>query len=138
VAELGSWHADAAGECWQPDEGVAAVGTEEVFGYLVNGGTVADLGGGGALGGQQRAEARVVLHPRLQRTRRLSHLRHRRPVQRRVLHQPHADTLIAKLPSGGLPALYAYQGSVVAVATATLIYAGRDRRSVIRRMVPLT
>src|SRR6266699_6706240 len=32
----------------------------------------------------------------------------------------------------------ACRGGVVAVATATLIYACRDRRSVIRRMVPLT
>ena len=32
----------------------------------------------------------------------------------------------------------ACRGGVVAVATATLICAGRDRRSVIRRMVPLT
>jgi pimeloyl-ACP methyl ester carboxylesterase len=32
----------------------------------------------------------------------------------------------------------ACRGSIVAVATATVIYAGRDRRSVIRRMVPLT
>jgi hypothetical protein len=63
VCELAGWHADAAGEAGQPGEGVAAVGSQEVFGYLVTGGTVADFGWGGALGGQQRADAGLGFAP---------------------------------------------------------------------------
>jgi hypothetical protein len=47
---LSGWYADAAGEGGQLGKGVAAVGSEEVFGYAVDGWPVADLSGRGALG----------------------------------------------------------------------------------------
>jgi hypothetical protein len=47
---LSGWYADAAAEGGQPGKGVAAVGSEEVFGYAVDGWPVADLSGRGALG----------------------------------------------------------------------------------------
>jgi len=61
AALLVAWHADPAGKVAQPRQGAAGIEPEQVFGHPVDGRAVPDLGGRGALGGEQSPVASLRL-----------------------------------------------------------------------------